>query len=315
MFYSLLKILRKIYLLLHDADHSQKLISLPSQKDYANQLIYKLLISDKPIMITRFGATEASCISNFIGVKKSKKNILDYIKGRELEWWWDKKAWNQLQVWSGFFPINEESIRRFSELYLNEMHKIDLLGSWLKSEKLLLGSHLPNQVLLEDLEPFFTNTPWTKALAGKNVLVVHPFDSTIQSQYKFREKLFDNDLLPEFNLITYKSVQTLADSNTQFETWFDALDFMKSDIRQIDFDICIIGCGAYGLPLAAFVKDLGKKAIHLGGVTQLLFGIIGKRWESYVRFPYFNLFNEFWTRPIPGEVPAGHNKIEDGCYW
>lgn len=42
---------------------------------------------------------------------------------------------------------------------------------------------------------------------------------------------------------------------------------MEDKIKQIDFDVCIIGCGAYGLPLAAFVKRMGKQAIHLAGGT------------------------------------------------
>ena len=57
---------------------------------------------------------------------------------------------------------------------------------------------------------------------------------------------------------------------------------------KIDFDVAIIGCGAYGFPLAAKLKQAGKQAIHLAGATQLLFGIKGKRWEEYQfqkRFP------------------------------
>ena len=48
---------------------------------------------------------------------------------------------------------------------------------------------------------------------------------------------------------------------------------MKKQIESVEFDIAIIGCGAYGMPLSLFVKDLGKKAIHLGGNVQYLFGI------------------------------------------
>ena len=52
------------------------------------------------------------------------------------------------------------------------------------------------------------------------------------------------------------------------------------------FDIAIIGCGAYGLPLAAKLKKEGRQAIHLAGVTQLMFGIKGKRWEENEAFTY-----------------------------
>ena len=55
---------------------------------------------------------------------------------------------------------------------------------------------------------------------------------------------------------------------------------MKAQIDKEDFDICLIGAGAYGFPLAAYVKRKGKKAVHLGGALQLLFGIKGSRWED-----------------------------------
>jgi hypothetical protein len=36
--------------------------------------------------------------------------------------------------------------------------------------------------------------------------------------------------------------------------------------------------------------------VHLGGATQRLFGIRGKRWDER---PFFqNLYNEHWTRPL-----------------
>ena len=44
-------------------------------------------------------------------------------------------------------------------------------------------------------------------------------------------------------------------------------------MREIEFDVAIIGCGAYGLPLAVEAKRMGKQAIHMGGATQVLFGI------------------------------------------
>ena len=51
------------------------------------------------------------------------------------------------------------------------------------------------------------------------------------------------------------------------------------EISEIDFEIAIIGAGAYGLPLGAFIKKIGRQAIHLGGATQILFGVRRARWE------------------------------------
>ena len=61
------------------------------------------------------------------------------------------------------------------------------------------------------------------ALKGKRVLVIHPFDDTIQKQYLRRETLFDDpNILPEFELHTIKAVQTIVGTKDErFETWFD----------------------------------------------------------------------------------------------
>ena len=70
---------------------------------------------------------------------------------------------------------------------------------------------------------------------------------------------------------------------------------------------------AVSLVLGAFVKRLGKQAIHLGGATQMLFGIKGRRWDNYPRSA--RLYNDAWVRPLPEETPAGAQKVEQGCYW
>jgi hypothetical protein len=286
------------------------------QKDYANLLIYDALVRDKPIMIGRFGATEMSCLLNYLGFLNRTKNLYGYIKGKSLPWWFDNKIINQMQQWSGFFPARKDKIEQFCQLMINDISEVDILGSWLKEEVFFekeLGK--VKKVMLEDLEPFFTNNPWTKALEGKKVLVVHPFAESIEKQYIKRELLFENNLLPEFELKTIKSVQSIAGAKTEFRDWFEALDYMKNEIEKVDFDICILGCGAYGFPLAAHVKRIGKKAIHLAGVTQLLFGIKGKRWDSFNYYPYQNLYNENWVRPGENEKPPNANIVEDGCYW
>ncbi len=108
----------------------------------------------------------------------------------------------------------------------------------------------------------------------------------------------------------------MAGEKTQFNDWFEALEYMKAEIRKTDFDVAIIGCGAYGLPLAAYCKEIGKKAIHMGGGTQLLFGIKGRRWEiQYQDSCYRDLFNEHWVYPAEFETPQNAKKVENACYW
>ena len=88
-----------------------------------------------------------------------------------------------------------------------------------------------------------------------------------------------------------KAPQTLPGDSYSFSNWFETLDALTEETYKLDFDIALIGCGAYGFPLASRIKNLGKKSIHLGGATQVMFGIKGKRWDQRSRF--MNLYNEF----------------------
>jgi hypothetical protein len=98
---------------------------------------------------------------------------------------------------------------------------------------------------------------------------------------------------------------------------------MEDRMDSTEYDIALIGCGAYGFPLAAHAKRMGKKAVHLGGALQILFGIKGKRWEDpnySVGFgnrtnPYLEMFNEYWVRPSADECPKDAKSVENGCYW
>ena len=174
------------------------------------------------------------------------------------------------------------------------------------------------------LDPFWSEVPWTKVLKGKRVLVVHPFAETIQSQYTKRELFFKNpDILPEFkSLQIIQAVQSIGGESNGFKDWFEALEYMKNEIEKCDFEICLIGCGAYGFPLAAHVKRMGKKAVHIGGYIQLLFGIMGSRWdhdkphyEKGTYIYYAGLENKYWVRPNENERPLKTSICEGSCYW
>jgi hypothetical protein len=294
--------------------------------DVASQLIYNKLIGDEPCMIARFGGTELTALVNYLGVHKTgKKSIFKYIKGQELDWWWNKNCLRQMEQWSGFFPPTIEKTEQFCELMLGDMKEVDILGSWLADES-YFNHELQNvtKVRLHLLDPYWTDQPWMLALKGKKVLVVHPFAELIEKQYcENRNKLFKNpDILPLFQLQTVKAVQSLGGISNGFKDWFEALDWIKQETDKTDYDICLIGCGAYGFPLAAHVKRQGKKAVHLGGEIQILFGIRGRRWENPnlgaewgMPFTHLSMMNEYWIRPGDDLKSKNADKVEDNCYW
>lgn len=293
----------------------------------ASNMIYNFLVQDKPCMIARFGSTEFAALVNYLGINSPHRSIWKYIKGEQPQWWWNKNIMNQMQQWSGFFPPTEENMQRFGDLMMEDMKQLDLLGSWINNEYIVANYiKQAKYVHLRLLEPFWAKEPWTRALRKKRVLVIHPFTPIIEKQYlENRQKLFDNqDVLPEFQLQTVQAVQSLGGDSNGFDDWFQALDWMKHEIDQCDYDIALIGCGAYGFPLAAHVKRQGKKAVHLGGSLQLLFGIIGRRWEDpyygvkewgIPKGSYSRLINEYWVRPGDDAKPRNAQEVENGCYW
>ena len=217
------------------------------------------------------------------------------------------------------FHLLEKYQKPFSELILDSAIESDILGVWTRPmEDYYLKTRMPNTSItaLRWLEPWYSNKPWTWQLEGKKVLVIHPFEKSIREQYAKRELIFPkNNLLPEFELDVLKAVQTIGDAtDDRFETWFDALEYMYQEALKRDFDVAIIGCGAYGMPLAAKLKKAGRKAIHLGGVTQCMFGIKGARWVNSLidkKIP----MNDYWKYPDKEETPADAKKVERGCYW
>ena len=323
------KILKAIRLLLAKTVYANKAVMLPKETDFnkISDILYDLLQGDKPCMIARFGATELSAIVNYLGVKQGMPNIIKYIKGEALDWWWYPTSFQLMKSCSGFFPSTEESLSEFSELMIKDIGELDVLASWCQKE-IHFQKELESviKISLLGLEPFWSSNPWTRILKGKKVLVIHPFSETILSQYERRESLFkDENILPKFDLQVIKAVQSLGGSS-EFSDWFEALEWMKSEIDKRDFDICLIGCGAYGFPLAAHVKRIGKKAVHIGGALQLFFGIRGSRWdrEDYKELrlkkslyykSYEDLYTDTWVFPAKKETPANAKEVEDSCYW
>lgn len=273
--------------------------------DKASEIIYEKIVSGKPFLAARFGDAELRALVYTIECDLGlRSSFPDYIK-------------LAMHRNAGFFPAEDVNLIDFGHLLWDSSKEVNVFGVWYNLlEDYVIHKTSPDAQLveLEGLEPYRSDLPWSRALKGKKVLVVHPFEESIKHQFQNREKLFTNpDVLPEFDLITYKAIQTNAGAKCEYTSWFDALDRMYNDIKDLDFDVAIVGCGAYGLPLAAKIKKLNKQVIHLAGATQILFGIRGARWD--VRPEMQKYFNEHWIRPSESERPKDAQSVEGACYW
>lgn len=280
-------------------ERSSKLFPFPTP-EAGNDLIKKKILSGEPLMIARHGSLELDYVINGHGA-------------------------HLLHSVAGFFPNDRALGKKFTSHYLESCQSMDVLCCWnyrhgfFKEEQELFSEHSPIAELadLGSLSAFLFPQPWSEAMQNRRVLVVHPFEDTIVSQYSKRELLFKNPaVLPEFeSLHTVRAVQSIEGQDVPFDTWFDALDYMQTEVSKHDFDIALIACGAYGLPLAAFIKSIGKQAIHIGGALQLLFGIRGSRWEGAPYNYDQTVFNEHWVRPGVQEIPKDYKSVECSSYW
>jgi hypothetical protein len=285
----------------------------------ASDLLRERLLEGKPLLVARFGMVELDCVVNYLLMTRPVplcRKVLDYATWSPYLADFEPGVRRHMSNNAGFFPTTDQALARFCRLMLADAQGIDLLGSWLRHER-FLGDRLAGatRVHLEDLPPYRHASPWSAALAGKRVLVVHPFEESIRRQYQKRELLFEDPrVLPAFELLTVKAVQSIAGTDSGFGDWFLALDHMKARMDALRYDVALIGCGAYGLPLAAHAKRSGRMAVHLGGALQNLFGIIGKRWETEYGYGATR-YNPHWARPLESERPANAGAVEGGCYW
>ena len=283
--------------------------------DSVQQMIYNLLMLDNPCMIARFGSVELQAIIDSF-YPPTISNAIRFVKGEIPSWGYAPSTMRTMRINAGFFPVTPKKLNRFGELMKDCMKEVDILGSWRPEEAEVLDM-MPQctRVPLYTLEPYYFEHTWMPALEGKKVLVIHPFEDTIRKQHARLDKLFANpEMAPHYELKTIKAVQSIAGNQPEgFNDWFEALDWMKREIDKTDFDIAIIGCGAYGFPLAAYVKQIGKKAIHLGGATANLFGIRSNMVDNSEQLSA--LVNEYWVRASKEETPNGKELVEGSLYW
>lgn len=311
---------RKFFTSLPSSWSDHQAIPVDFRGDDANEHIRRLLSAPEPCLIARFGCGEFE--ASFRGYDRARRGgvlakWLRIVRGTGGPFWWDNSIRLGLVRQAGVFPTDDDIFDRFAVRSFEDARQMDLIGTWNAREKQAKKLFFPmaKACPIGDLEPFFRADPWSRVLKGRKVLVIHPFVDTIRSQYEKRRELFAvEDMLPDFELLTYRSVTSFLGLKTPYRNWFEALEQMCSDVSKMDFDVAILGCGAYGLSLGAYIKrELKRKAVHLGGATQLLFGIRGGRWDADPHFAA--LYNGSWCRPFAHERPENFRQHEGGAYW
>lgn len=331
MKYILFRLFRKLYRLITRYNPSKEKYGIcydsveffgDNAQLYIKNRLEEAYAQSSGLMLAKFGTYELYSLMLYLREYKHYPTLKGFnILKTSLPFIKLKDCIYNMNMNAGVFPATLDAIKNTAERYYKDIPEVDLLVSY-QSDERFVKDDMPNCKYVDfySISPFMYDNPWTEFLRDKKVLIVHPFVESVRVQYENnREHLFDNPkVLPRFKSISYiKAVQSAVGEQPKgigINCWSDALEMMEKQIDAIDYDIAIIGCGAYGLPLAAYVKRKGKIGLHMASMTQMLFGVYGTRWiedqPEYTRY-----INEYWIRPQATETPTNSRAIENGCYW
>jgi hypothetical protein len=272
----------------------------------ANQLLHQILRDGKPHGVAKIGSLEAEAMQTWLRRREASTAMP-----------WSPILRRQMLDNVGIHPPEDTTLDRFCQDYLAALAKIDVLGvlGGPGEAGILRQPGAPGRLIRwRAIEPWHFADPWTAELAGKRVVVVHPFAATIQAQYARRDKIWRNPrILPEFALRTVRMPLSPGLVPSPYPDWRSQFDALVAELEQAPYDVLLVGAGGVSLLFAAHACATGRVGIHMGGGTQVLFGIRGRRWDKSPELLPF--INEYWTRPSAAESPETRAKVEQGCYW
>ena len=234
------------------------------------------------------------------------------------------------QAQAGLFPAEPEFYLRYNAVYAEYLRRIDCLGLFFDVPALEQQIIRHYQVAAElihyrDQEPD-RSAPANEAacylplFAGKRLLLIASCAHFLRQRAtpETYARVWAKTGKPWFWPATVDSLEFPYgyDVSTQ-QTYGDALrllDVIQRQIAQREFDVALIAAGGLGLPLAGFVKSLGRVGLSLGGHLQVIFGVYGNRWRSRESWQQ-RYFNEWWVDLPAHYLPTAPVVAEDAAYW
>ncbi len=150
------------------------------------------------------------------------------------------------------------------------------------------GKTLITYSFIESVEPFVRSMhSWAK---GKKILVVSPFARSVTRQWERRDDLLTRVRFPDFQLSTYQTPITYSTlrnfrerpPTARTDNWNQEASLIIEEVLEMDFDIALISCASYSMPLGAAISNSNRKAIYLGGALNPMFNILGARYKLFL---------------------------------
>ena len=273
----------------------------------SNDWIASLILGGEPFYVARLG----------LGYESESSFLADKYKIAQNYCWFP-----QIHQENGIYVDEGENLEEYWEIYNKSLENADCLAIFADCVRMhdkqrhYKVKHKLKCLTHESVEPFYALhqgcVPWTKHLGDKKVLIISPFVESFRKQIEAGFTIFNNKSLwcKDQQFVFYKCFNATC-SNKPHSSWKETLGIMIEEIDKLDFDIALVSAGGYGLPLCSFIRGKDKSAIYVGGGLQLMFGVMGKRWENNELFR----LNTSFIYPSEEEVPENKDQIEGGCYF
>lgn len=275
-------------------------------------LIRTLLSRDTPCFIGRIAGIELSVATTL----REQPSALT------------EKDLADLETNAGIHCTSHESLEEYARRLIESYEACTLIGEWDPTGAVYSATgkgqeyiarrtpHLPKVSALA-LEPYYAPPAesWIHALAGKRILVVHPFVHTLQKQVHRLPHLFPGyEWLKGCSFQFVKPPLTLAGHHGHRD-WRAHEEECRTALRACQpFDVALVAAGGYGMLLSHFIyHELHASVVYVGGALQLFFGVIGKRWFSHPAIMAH--VTDEWVRPAKEDQPPNYKRVEKGCYW
>jgi hypothetical protein len=295
------------------------------------ELFNNIINTDKSYYIGRIGGIEWDLVNiiynnnnNIIMNNINKSHIFDY---------------------AGYYDLTnnkETNFKKYYDLYIESLKYCSFMTVGNNKENINFGlsyksvrkpHKLFDSLNIKCCTYWFIANTWSKhgflfkcgpMFKNKKVLLISPFGDIMKKQYDTKKDLLYNQPHPlQVKSLDYVNTYITINNNKYnanliHSSFIETLEILKNEIKNKDFDVAFISCGAYATPLGLYIcKELNKQAIYIGGVLQLFFGINGRRYSKNNRNNLNNKGinpNQYWINPptsllcdeLKNKVGKGH---------
>ena len=230
---------------------------------------------------------------------------------------------------AGIFPADPLFYLDYNKMYVESARTLDYVGLILDrviDPQIIRFYGLTNKfVYYRDLVPDKSIPPdsnrcYLQYLRGKRILIVCPFAELLKERAtkEIFERVWSKTGKQWFYPESVDAVEFpygfSSDAYDKYPNALKLFESIASNIRSKEFDVALIAAAGLTVPIASYVKSIGKISISPGGDLQLLFGVIGARWRDQERWKR-DYFNEAWIDMPSKYKPKEIGVCDSGAYW